>query len=128
MRNNGRRLNNKMIIMKGKSLKTLLSSLGAFALIAGAWFSFGDKGKTESGAESKLASGDKISVADAPASKLAIMANRCRGCGKCVRADSEHFALDVENRTAIIISTENLDSENLAEAVRACHENAIIIS
>lgn len=114
--------------MKKKSLKALFSSMGAIMLIVGAWFSFGDKEKAENDTGSKPGGDDKISAADAPASKLAIMANRCRGCGKCVRADSEHFALDVENRTAIVISTENLDSENLAEAVRACHEDAIVIS
>ncbi len=111
-----------------KFIKPVLALLGAITLIVSGSVLFGDKEKTEDKSVSNNGNDDKIATSDAVQNNLSISANKCRGCGKCVRIDSEHFALDVENRTAIVISTDNLDSESLQLAANNCQEGAIIIS
>lgn len=57
---------------------------------------------------------------------LTINTNRCSGCGKCVRIDPEHFAL--QNRQAEVISQDNLNSSSLDMAISICHDKAIELS
>ena len=57
--------------------------------------------------------------------KLAVISNRCRGCGKCARLDSEHF--EMSSRVATVISSTNLTSSNLALAINSCPGQAIIL-
>lgn len=115
---------------ENKLLRPIFASLGAIALILSGSMLLKDKTGTQEDAVDSANSGadDKVVVADAPQSQLSVSANRCRGCGKCVRVDAEHFALDVENRVAIVISTDNLDSADLQQAMNMCQENAIVIS
>lgn len=57
--------------------------------------------------------------------KLSVLTNRCRGCGRCTRLDPEHFELI--GGKASIISTKNLDSQNLKLAINNCPTQAIIL-
>lgn len=57
--------------------------------------------------------------------KLSLLTNRCRGCGKCTRIDPEHFELIGDK--ASIISTKNLDSQNLKLAIDNCPAQAIVL-
>lgn len=57
--------------------------------------------------------------------KLSVLANRCRGCGKCVRIDEEHF--EMSGRTATVISSTNLGSSALAMAINNCPAQAITL-
>lgn len=112
-----------------KFLKPVFAALGAMALMVSASVFFGNKEKPAEDAGTPGGNGDdQIASSDAIASDLTIDANRCRGCGKCVRIDPEHFALDVENREAIVISTDNLSAESLQLAANNCEGGAIIIS
>ena len=54
---------------------------------------------------------------------LVVDPNRCRGCGKCVMLDQEHFRLN--GNVAEVISQENLDSKALSMAIFACRDRAI---
>ncbi len=56
---------------------------------------------------------------------LAIAEYKCTGCGKCVRIDPEHFSIDSANRKALIVSDNNLNSQNLAIAISICRDQAI---
>jgi len=57
--------------------------------------------------------------------KLSVLANRCRGCGKCVRIDPEHF--EMSGRVAMVISSTNLDSSSLTLAINNCPAQAITL-
>ena len=57
--------------------------------------------------------------------KLSVLTNRCRGCGKCPRLDPEHF--EMINGKSSVISTKNLDSQNLKLAIDNCPDQAIIL-
>ena len=57
--------------------------------------------------------------------KLSILSNRCRGCSKCTRLDSEHF--EMSGQVATVISSTNLTSSNLALAINSCPVQAIIL-
>ena len=57
--------------------------------------------------------------------KLSVLTNRCRGCGKCTRLDPEHF--EMINGKSSVISTKNLDSQNLKLAIDNCPDQAIIL-
>jgi len=59
------------------------------------------------------------------AQKLTILENRCRGCGKCVRIDPEHFEMNMDSRKAMVISSRKLDSTNLSLAINNCLDQAI---
>lgn len=60
-------------------------------------------------------------------SDLKIIPERCTGCGKCIRFDTEHFSFNMTSRKAEVISNKNLDSENLKTAVSVCQTNAIVL-
>jgi len=57
--------------------------------------------------------------------KLSVLANRCRGCGKCVRIDPQHFEMSVHQ--AIVISSTDLNSSNLTLAINNCPGQAITL-
>ena len=48
----------------------------------------------------------------------------CIGCGACVAIDEEHFDFDSEGKSNVI-SNENLESANLANAIESCPVGAI---
>jgi ferredoxin len=56
---------------------------------------------------------------------LSILTNRCRGCGKCVRIDPSHFQFNSSSRQAVVISSSNLNSGLLAQAINNCPDRAI---
>lgn len=57
--------------------------------------------------------------------KLNIISNRCRGCGKCVRLDPDHF--EMQRNIAVVTSSQNLNSSNLKLAINNCPASAIIL-
>ena len=56
--------------------------------------------------------------------KLSI-SEKCIGCGKCARIDSEHFYTQGNGSKSKIISFKNLDSSNLKTAIAMCPVGAI---
>lgn len=58
--------------------------------------------------------------------KLNVNKEACIGCGACVAIDSEHFDFG-DDGLSEAISQENLDSENVANAISSCPTNAISI-
>ena len=59
--------------------------------------------------------------------KLNVNKEACIGCGACVAIDSEHFDFG-DDGLSEAISQENLDSENVANAISSCPTNAISIA
>jgi len=57
--------------------------------------------------------------------KLTILGDRCRGCGKCVRIDPEHFEMNPSTQKSMVISSINLDSVSLIQAINNCPGGAI---
>jgi ferredoxin len=57
--------------------------------------------------------------------KLSIQEDRCRGCSKCVRIDPEHFEINPTTQKAMVISSINLDSVSLIQAINNCQDRAI---
>lgn len=57
--------------------------------------------------------------------KLSVLANRCRGCGRCVQIDPVHF--EMINGVAQVISSTNLTSQNLTIAINNCRDQAITL-
>lgn len=57
--------------------------------------------------------------------QLSILGNRCRGCGRCVRIDPEHF--EMSGRSAVVISSSNLNSTALQQAINICEGEAITL-
>lgn len=57
---------------------------------------------------------------------LRIDSRKCIGCGKCVRVDAEHFMM--QGGIAQVMTQDNLDTEKLDVAVKACPTNAILAS
>ncbi len=58
--------------------------------------------------------------------KINVSKDACIGCGACVAIDSEHFEFNDEGLSTVI-SNENLDSENLKNAIESCPTSAISI-
>ena len=56
--------------------------------------------------------------------KINVSEERCIGCGACVAIDPEHFEFNDEGRSHVI-SNENLESENLVNAIESCPTSAI---
>lgn len=99
-----------------------------FVAVAGFLLNQGD-GKATSENQKNSSLDDGLSVSsEVEQKKLSVLSNRCSGCGKCVRTDSEHFAIDASSRKATVISQENLDSISLTSAVSMCHDGAIALS
>ena len=59
--------------------------------------------------------------------KIIVDENRCIGCGACVAIDNEHFDFD-ENGLSHVIKEDNLETEELNNAIHSCPVNAISIS
>lgn len=57
--------------------------------------------------------------------KLAVLSNRCRGCGKCVRLDPSHF--EMSDNVATVISSTNLNTSSLNLAINNCPGQAIVL-
>lgn len=58
--------------------------------------------------------------------QINVSKDRCIGCGACVAIDSEHFEFNEEGKSSVI-NNENLESENLLNAVESCPTCAIEI-
>ena len=58
--------------------------------------------------------------------KIKVNLDKCIGCGACVAIDPEHFDFDDEGRSNVI-SSENIESENLTNAIESCPTSAISI-
>lgn len=56
--------------------------------------------------------------------KIIVNQEACIGCGACVAIDPEHFAFNDEGLSHSI-SKENLESEDLANAIDSCPTSAI---
>lgn len=83
-----------------------------------------DNGK-ENEIENKLTNGEEGNTEEIEYKILSILTNKCRGCGRCTRIDPAHFEMNPETNKAMVISTTNLDSENLALAIQSCPDGAI---
>lgn len=59
--------------------------------------------------------------------KLSVLPLRCIGCGRCVGIDSSHFEISPTTGKAIVISSTNLNSKNLAIAINNCPVQAITL-
>ncbi len=55
--------------------------------------------------------------------KLQVQQDKCIGCGACVAIDPEHF--DFDDGKSNVISNENLDNENVMNAIESCPTSAI---
>ena len=58
--------------------------------------------------------------------KIIVNDETCIGCGACIAIDSEHFDFDSDGRS-YAISNENLNSDNLSNAIESCPVAAISI-
>lgn len=56
--------------------------------------------------------------------KINVSEERCIGCGACVAIDPEHFEFNDEGKSTPI-TNENLESENLVNAIESCPTSAI---
>lgn len=56
--------------------------------------------------------------------KLFVNKEACIGCGACVAIDSEHFDFD-ESGYSEVISEENIETDNVKNAIASCPTNAI---
>mgnify|MGYP001806455623 CR=1 len=70
---------------------------------------------------------DKASLNPTNLQKLAVIPERCIGCGKCARIDTSHFEMNQQTRKAIVINSGNLSSQNLAMAINNCPTSAITL-
>ncbi len=58
--------------------------------------------------------------------KIKVNSDACIGCGACVAIDSEHFAFNDEGLSKAI-NQDNLESEDLKNAIDTCPTSAISI-
>lgn len=56
---------------------------------------------------------------------LAVSPTKCRGCGRCVVIDSEHFKMS--GGVSTVITQANLDSTKLQSAINSCPADAITL-
>ncbi len=59
--------------------------------------------------------------------KLFVNKEACIGCGSCIAIDSEHFDFD-DDGLSMVISQENIESDNAKNAMSSCPTNAISYS
>lgn len=121
--------------MKKKTKKTKTNIVLPVILVSSALivlFNFKDKifPKTIDKTNNTNSSGQNLNKTDEDVDtttfqKLSVLTNRCRGCGRCVRQDPEHFELI--GGKASIISTKNLDSQDLKLAINNCPTQAIVL-
>ena len=58
--------------------------------------------------------------------KIIVDENSCIGCGACISIDPTHFNFS-DDGLSDVISNENLDTEDLTNAIESCPTNAISI-
>ncbi len=58
--------------------------------------------------------------------KIVVNQNQCIGCGACVAIAPENFEFD-ENGKSSVLSQENIESENVLNAVESCPTSAISV-
>jgi ferredoxin len=58
--------------------------------------------------------------------KLSVLPQKCRGCGRCVGIDPEHF--EMSGQVSVVISSTNLNSSNLTLAINNCPAQAITLT
>lgn len=58
--------------------------------------------------------------------KVKVSAEACIGCGACVAIDPDHFEFD-DNGLSHAINQENLETEELQNAIESCPTSAIAI-
>lgn len=51
--------------------------------------------------------------------KIVVNTDQCISCGACVALDPEHFEFD-DSGLSVVISQENLESEELMNAIESC--------
>lgn len=56
--------------------------------------------------------------------KLNVNEDACIGCGACVAIDSNHFDFN-ENGLSEVINNENIETEEVKNAIASCPTNAI---
>lgn len=56
--------------------------------------------------------------------KIIVDENACIGCGACMSLDPEHFTFSDEGLSTVI-SNENLETEEVKNAIESCPTNAI---
>lgn len=56
--------------------------------------------------------------------KLILDEEKCIGCGACISLDSKHFDFNDEGLSSVI-SQDDLESEDLQNAIHSCPVNAI---
>lgn len=59
--------------------------------------------------------------------KLTVLPLKCIGCGKCAKIDSSHFEMNYSTDKAIVISSTNLNSSVLTQAINNCPTRAITL-
>lgn len=72
---------------------------------------------------SQISTKQDVASSEVVLQQLSILGNRCRGCGRCVRIDPEHF--EMSGRVAVVISSNNLNSIALQSAINMCEGGAI---
>jgi ferredoxin len=58
---------------------------------------------------------------------IAVISEKCRGCGKCAIIDSEHFSINKSTHLAEVVTQSNLSSPDLIAAIAGCRDQAIKI-
>lgn len=58
--------------------------------------------------------------------KIKVNEDACIGCGACVAIDSEHFDFN-DSGLSQVISQDNLDSNEVINAIESCPTSAIIM-
>jgi len=59
--------------------------------------------------------------------KIEVNKDTCIGCGACVAIDDTHFTFDSEGKSEVI-SQENLEDNNLVNAIESCPVAAIYLT
>lgn len=58
--------------------------------------------------------------------KIILDENACIGCGACISLDPQHFTFSDEG-LSMVTSQNNLDTEDLKNAIESCPTNAITL-
>lgn len=56
--------------------------------------------------------------------KINVNKEACIGCGMCIAIDGEHFDFD-ENSLSEVINNENIETEDVKNAMKSCPTSAI---
>lgn len=66
-------------------------------------------------------------IGDENVKKICVNQEKCIGCGACVAIDPEHFEFNDEGKSSVI-SNENVENENVLNAIESCPTGAISLS